>query len=319
MLSPALTVVISLMLVAAIGYLIGSATGKRTASSASTPQSRHIQQESDELNQRLLETETDRDTLRDQLERSEGQRDAGDEATDAAAQELERRDEALAEIRAQLHSTQSEVDALRSKNSALEHRLADRQTALDITTSDREVHAGRLQEVTQELETLRRQAAKSALAATDTDGVDVGALRRDVDRKHSQLNNQGGQLREALQALAARDDETGRLRAELEAAHANTAALAANADSQARARYRRRPPHKQRPPSWKKRERPSSNYRPAIATRSSGATRGSPSSKPPRKQRRKPRYGSPRCAPPWRRARRTAASWRASATKLPSA
>lgn len=227
MLSPALTVVISLLLVAAIGYLIGSATGKRSATQTSSPLLRRIQRESDELNRKILETESERDALRAQLEGDGGGESAG------AAEELERRDEALGEIRARLVSTQSEVDALRSEKSALEHRLVDRQTALDITTSDREVHAGRLQEVTQELETLRRQLAESTPGVADANGGGDDALRRDVDQLRNQLNNQGGQLREALQALAARDDETHRLRDELEAAQTNSLALEADTDSQA--------------------------------------------------------------------------------------
>ncbi len=232
MLPPALTVVISLLLVAAIGYLIGSATGKRTASSTSTALLRRVQRERDELNGKLLETESDRDALRAQLERGELERDAADESASTAAAELKRREEVLAESQARLHATRDEIEALRSENSALEHQLIDRQTALDITMSDCEAHAGRLQEVTRELEALRRQVAESSASAANADGVDVGALRLDLERLGGQLNNQGGQLREALQTLAARDEETARLQQELEAAQANTATLAAENGSQ---------------------------------------------------------------------------------------
>ncbi|HJO03279.1 MAG TPA: hypothetical protein QGG47_04825 [Acidobacteriota bacterium] len=229
MLSPALTVVISLLLVAAIGYLIGSATGKRAAASTPTPLLRRVQRERDELNNKLVETESDRDALRAQLQHRELEHDAGGELDNATAEELHRRDEALAEIQSRLHSTQEELEALRGENSALEHRLADRQTALDITMSDREVHAGRLQEVTQELEALRRRVADSS-PGTGDDDASVDALRRDVDRLGDQLNNQGGQLREALQTLAARDDEAARLREQLEAVQANSPTLTTGDD-----------------------------------------------------------------------------------------
>ncbi len=212
MLSPAVTVVISLLLVAAIGYLIGSATGKRTASRTPTAMLRRLQAERDQLGTQLKVAETDRDALRSQIELGAAE---GDSGSASESEELQRRDEALAELQVRVHSSEDEIEALRSENSALEHRLADRQTALEITTSDREVHAGRLQEITRELETLRRQAAEGSPAA-DAGAADSGALNRDLDRLRDQLNNQGGQLRVALQNLATRDDELGRLRTKLE-------------------------------------------------------------------------------------------------------
>ncbi len=213
MLSPALTVVISLLVVAAIGYLIGSATGKRTASRGPTAMMRRLRVERDELGTKLVETKADRDALRAQLEHDDLERDSG---SVSASEELHLRDEALAELQVRLNSTEDEVEAMRSENSALEHRLADRQTALDITMSDREVHAGRLQEVTRELETLRRQAADSSSALAESGGADGETLKSDLDRLRSQLNNQGGQLRVALQTLVTRDEELGQLRSELE-------------------------------------------------------------------------------------------------------